>query len=68
MPRPDPRDHDGNPICSGSDFERGSMAPFWLTALAAIALMAMLSPSVREVPTAPVVYAEAIAPGPNPIN
>ena len=42
------------------------MAPFVLTAVAAIALVAVLSPRLREVPNEPVVYAEAIAPGPVP--
>jgi hypothetical protein len=42
------------------------MAPFVLTAVAAIALIAVLSPRFREVHKAPVVYAEAIAPGPIP--
>jgi hypothetical protein len=40
------------------------MAPFVLTAVAAMALV--LSPRFREAQEAPVVYAEVIAPGPIP--
>ena len=61
-----PRDQDGNPNRSDANSGRGSMAPFVLTVVAAIALIAVLSPRVREVQNAPVVYAEAIAPGPIP--
>jgi hypothetical protein len=59
------RDQDRNPTHSDTDSDRRGMAPFVLT-VAAIALIAVLSPKFREVHHAPVVYAEAIAPGPIP--
>ena len=61
-----PRDQDENTTRSDADSHRGAMAPFVLTAVAAIALVAVLSPRLREVPNERVVYAEAIAPGPIP--
>jgi hypothetical protein len=60
------RDQDENTTRSGADSDRGTMAPFVLTAVAAIALVAVLSPRLREVPNERVVYAGAIAPGPIP--
>ena len=66
MTYPARRDQDRNPNHSEADPDRRSMAPFVLTAVAAIALIAVLSPRFREVHKAPVVYAEAIAPGPIP--
>ena len=62
----DPRDRNGNPNRSDASSERGSTAAFVLTAVAAIALVAVLSPRLREVRNEPVVYAQAIAPGPIP--
>jgi hypothetical protein len=60
------RDQDRNPTHSDADSDRRSMVPFALTAVAAIVLIAVLSPRFREVHYAPIVYAEAIAPGPIP--
>jgi len=59
------RDQDRNPSHSEQTRVR-SMVPFVLSAVAAIALIAVLSPRFREVHHAPAVYAEAIAPGPIP--
>ena len=66
MTYPAHRDQDRNPTHSDADLGRRSMVPFVLTAVAAIALIAVLSPKFREVHNAPVVYAKAIAPGPIP--
>ena len=60
------RNQDGNPTRSDANSDRGSMTPLVLTAVAAIALIAVLSPRFREVHNAPAVYSEAIAPGPIP--
>ena len=61
-----PRDQDGNRTRSDANSARGTTARFVLTAVAAIALVAVLSPRLREVRNEPVVYAEAIALGPIP--
>ena len=60
------RDQDQSPTHSDADLDRRSMVPFVLTAVAAIALIAVLSPRFREVHNAPVGYAEAVPPGPIP--
>ena len=67
MTHPNPRDENGNPTSSDANSGRGTMAPFVLTVIAAIALIGVLSPRAREVHDGPVTYAtEATAPGPIP--
>ena len=62
----DQRNQDANPSRSEADSVRGGMASFVITAVVTIALVVVLSPKLHELRNEPVVYAEAIAPGPIP--
>ena len=66
MTYPAHRDQERKSIHSGADSNRRSTVLLVLTAVAAIALIAVLSPRFREVENAPVVYPKSIAPGPIP--
>ena len=62
----EPCDHDGPQPRANADEGRSSTAPLVLTAIAALAMIAVLSPRFREAQNPHVVYTEAIAPGPIP--